>query len=1239
MKTKIKNNLKLKTLGFLLLIPLLSIASPKYYGKHIVLVVDQTPKTSAGGYLQPLGEDIKSFLFGTKSGSCKYGPDSFRFNPETDFLEVFTYGLQGNVATGNSGDAYSLSRESIEEIGNDTLFQHTLKYLVHPYENFTGAGNFEQTWDNVFKNVFDTSKTSLGKSIKANSGYGLPAFLPYAVLPFIDRSIPAQEYYIVSVSTFQTGTTGKIAKYDIEVLSQIYKSKVKATEFDKWINNFAKPYQVSDWANFSLGDVNNGVSAIGNQLVLRSAVNTSVYITSNLSLSQKSYMGKSYEINKVAISFPKDKDLDISDINLTVSAGDKIIFDANQKFTYDESRKEFIIDAQVLDLENFSKDDILSFNFTFFPKSNGNGNANVLPYVFLADRTLPANEIAYKRAPTYLYIIILCALVILSLICYYIYKKRGERATTEINLNIWPISNSRFMDVSNNHVINQDCWYYQDGKKTKNIEVSGSVKSIYPTNAKKYKLVAEYQIQDVDLNEEFSFRPDGRETNGSFRSAKVWYPLALDNDGNFAFEVTAYLEDAITVPDFSNLSHCILKLSVLVRTHFVDKNGKQITPYNQIEDKYRFIVRPAIENSDLWVALDPGTTGSCIAYGWGGLPADTNNINLACSMSTDTAGNQHLSHIFHSKVQILDHASIFDGASPVEMCVFDSESGKGDFRFGNEAHIFWGRNSFQSIKKLLGYANELEVKNDKGKVAKISGHDLAHLLIKGLCREFEKFLGNSESVKDNVKQKLLTNGHLSPSRAIVAVPNNYTVNKVQAMVDTIKRTNLFKEVHYVYEAEGVMMYYLNLNWSNLVKVANKTFIVFDMGGATINATAFNISVTTGTQSGSIYTRSISVDTVSRVGYTVGGDNIDFALINIIIGIPSFLTALNNIGKSTDDFLKENKKRLISFVQKLKLDYIEKITSKSSNLREGNIAQSEESFWTELFKFAVDCKLSIPDSITEEDKSYLKGEIAANIMDTLVMTSVRDAIKELVSDLRINDVELILSGRSVLYPRIKKMVVDTLLSSKCQVSEWSYNGSKENSDEAVKTAVVRGACWYGMFSKYVRLRHDTVTSTFGYTDMVNQRIKFIPVISKNTKFNENGEAENIVKPMDPTINTVKFIQMLGAEYDAIYNNPEALHKMAELTQVSSADIRGTVRTIKIKVDANGNFSYEISVTGETEPLTGTCNTVDADITDTNSDAYSFAALSTLDDKYDNFTNNVPEQSPKVNNTFKSSKRRF
>jgi molecular chaperone DnaK (HSP70) len=59
------------------------------------------------------------------------------------------------------------------------------------------------------------------------------------------------------------------------------------------------------------------------------------------------------------------------------------------------------------------------------------------------------------------------------------------------------------------------------------------------------------------------------------------------------------------------------------------------------------------------------------------------------------------------------------------------------------------------------------------------------------------------------------------------------------MVDCIANLNQFKEIRYVYEAEAVLFYYLS-NYSQFsggeASSDSETILVFDMGGATINAT-------------------------------------------------------------------------------------------------------------------------------------------------------------------------------------------------------------------------------------------------------------------------------------------------------------------------------------------------------------------------------------------------------------------
>ena len=64
-----------------------------------------------------------------------------------------------------------------------------------------------------------------------------------------------------------------------------------------------------------------------------------------------------------------------------------------------------------------------------------------------------------------------------------------------------------------------------------------------------------------------------------------------------------------------------------------------------------------------------------------------------------------------------------------------------------------------------------------------------------------------------------------------------------------------------------------------------------MGGATINTTAFTINVITAQNENNKYIREIELSTKARVGYNVGGDDIDYSWIRILYGIPSVVNYL------------------------------------------------------------------------------------------------------------------------------------------------------------------------------------------------------------------------------------------------------------------------------------------------------------------------------------------------------------
>ena len=132
---------------------------------------------------------------------------------------------------------------------------------------------------------------------------------------------------------------------------------------------------------------------------------------------------------------------------------------------------------------------------------------------------------------------------------------------------------------------------------------------------------------------------------------------------------------------------------------------------------------------------------------------------------------------------------------------------------------------------------------------------------------------------------------------------------------------------------------------NLKMKQNQTFIVFDMGGATINVTAFRIKVNQEvTTKGNKFTRDIDVSTVSKVGYCVGGDDIDFAIMQILYQIPQICNAFKGDNKAIWEHQVKYKPSVLKYVEELKLAFIDK---ENDQMKSGNMFINKETLWSSI----------------------------------------------------------------------------------------------------------------------------------------------------------------------------------------------------------------------------------------------------------------------------------------------------
>lgn len=1261
-----------KVLMFCLFSQLVLPVSGKVYDRHVIVVVDQTNDVQSHPSLKPVYESLCRLFQGDSTGrsgnkKSTWPSDRF-FDEKNDRISLFAFGLPGTQDNqGNYiGDFGNIKKNvTLQIISPEDCFRQIADALIGIRSVFGESGKTLNDFLNTdFYNLFHGRDSLYTLKINKQKAITLSHYVFPLILHNLDTSVMASEYVIIIVTNYKSGISLSDSEDEARIKELLAGKENYIQAFWEQLHELANPFYTIDYFQL-VPDAENGVYAKAFKLRLRSLENVSnVTIASNIYLKQDGYRNDCYQMESVKMIFTHDQSLAVNKILLRIydkngiCLKEQVVADTAEEVHAIRSEKEksYTVPGGKIVFTGINRYDenkkYLRFEYTYYTMAKDKDGYDLFPYVFKARRDYQFTpEVFMEKPASYKTGIIACILALVVLVCgllVFIYRRRGKRSKVDVELHIWPVTNSRFMEVKEKKVVSYDCWYW--GGETDNerqISVTGHLSVERMEFAKAFEYVLAYKVEDIDLNDCFGFAPEGVDATGAEKRENQFYPLGVDTEGNFQMNVRAYKKPGKS-PDFSKEVDNILECRVTVQVKL--KNGKKIEelPEKACPDnfcnEYKFIVKREIRHRDLWMAFDPGTSSSCVAYGIGGMVTDTDNIRLVPN-KTNIHGVWKDLPVFPSKIKIPEESKFFDDNGPVPPVPLEAFEEGTDYYFGNQAEQEWGANSFQSIKKLLGYTTLQTVRHRTKGAKTISGQELAHLLIKSLCFHAEKYISTHPDVSECERRLFFRNSEFMPSRAIVAVPNSYTLSKVQAMVDTVVRLNKFEEVHFLYESEAVLMNCIKANWQNIAQYEGKIILVYDMGGATINITAFKLTVHTGTNEGSVYVRKIDIHTLAKIGYGVGGDDIDYALIQMIYHIPSIEKALRD---KEIDFKKHQqtyKKKLLNFVQALKIDWIEHMnTDDKSGIATGNQTLDVNVFWNGLQQLFQEMEISLA-RFTEDDRSYFAAQqLNHSFLEEYVFSKVVDAVTEVLRFIALKavpavgnnqEVELVMSGRSVLYPGITERVLTSITGqsydnpsgSKVKYvcskpwSGFNKSGSARYDDILVKTAVASGACWYAMFSNYFSFVHNVVTSTFGFTDMVNGEVTFIPVINRNTRFDEKGCISRTSTVKDPTLKTVRFYQMLGADPEKILKE-NIRYKMNFLDEVLPAQIRGRINSITIEVDEKGNFDYKIDVCGLDAPITkennpytrlGGNNTVKTEITDENSEAYVFAATNSIDEK--------------------------
>lgn len=1228
-------------------IPVSGEDNPSYFSRHYVVVVDETPDFQTAQGLDDLKTAIKHLFKGDKDFSMldpvPNPPKDLVFDPRTDQISLFVFGLPGTQF--KDGPYRNIVNQRQQGASAKELYDLVNSNLIHKRKNFHESGkSLDDFLNGPFDSLFDCSDP-IYKEFRMKSGVTLSYYVYPAILNFLDNSIPAEEYYLIIVSNFNSGVSGAMSTQDYRRLEDLV-GRNNAQEIKNFYSDLDQQFSRNKRLEMVAGS--NRLAAFCSKIGVQSVGGAMARVSSSISFNQLEHKGKEYEMGAAEVTFSKDESLVVNRIEqiltdsktgteykYTLAEGDAVAS------LYNGSDFKFRFPKRTVQLDRYEVNDKLKVEYILYTSAVDSNTGELIPIVYRTDQDFQFTESDLVRKDPYQTAKRIALGTVLGLLLlsglYWLYLKRGWSRKAELSFRIIPISNTRFMEVRDRKVINYDCWYYRPNLQFRIISVEGNLDLEKKKFAKRYDYSLSYLVTDEDNIDEFTFRPNGNEPNGDPMRCKKRYKLHLNDDKSFKFSIVAYVDDN-QVPDFTKENILEMKVAVTAKVSRKSRNKTISEDAAQYEEKYSFIVKPAIDRPNLWMAFDPGTTGSCVAYAFGGNQNDRDNIRLAQNLEGHTEGEDTETVIYPSAIQIQKLSEFFRQPTTPELIESMEEGFEKDYFFGNTARQRFkdGENCFQSIKKLLGYTTP-QLVTGNGRSKEIEGRDLAHLLVKGLYGKVTDYILNRENRNDIRDAFLDENGNFCPSRAIVAVPNNYTMVKIQEMVDTVKRLKIFKEVHYLYESEGVFMTYLRYNWAQIPHMTDKLFVVYDMGGATINATAFIIKdVELERVTGNI--RRFAVETVSKIGYTVGGDDIDFALLKMIYGMPSVKKAFEDRGVDAADHMNKHKYQLIDFIGKFKLDYIDHVNGRE---KEGNTAIDFDTFRTNVSALFGNKKVggilidTEDDLLKQEDLDYIELQKQSHpVMDAFVFSKVRDAVSELLTGLpesvrTLSEIELIMSGRSILYPGIQHHVLNTVRSKgfKCD-GPWKGFNNPDGSinDELVKTAVASGACWYALFSNNIIMKHDLVTSTFGYIDYINAEQRFVPLIDKNAPFDINGKCSNgrlkrypYWEGVDVTIPTLRFVQMLGSNFDEIYHDGEIRipHKINILDIVQNSTLTLPVSDIEIQIDDQNNFTYSVKMRDmENQPITQKNNPdsrlkrgalVRTEIGDENSEAYIYAAL--------------------------------
>jgi hypothetical protein len=1020
---------------------------------------------------------------------------------------------------------------------------------------------------------------------------------PNLVYPLIMDKInsekPAEEYILIILTQ---KTPESYNDQDIAYLNKIYPGSLildkntAASFISNQIDNLNRTFKKIDYFNYTfnagrIGD--NSIGIYGYNIIPQGVdpdfSTPAVSINSEIKLSQTRFKSQIFRLSPVKFTFPQSSSLrpvktvlKITDLNDTVVFQDTISYlkysgkwisdhfnsDRLTKFIYKRSslkiRRLKIILPELFSESEFNE---LKINFQFIALANPL-NSNPINYIFFADAQINENNVSFasvdygkifERIWNIFYHIFL-PIIIFTLLLILIFYGKPQKLDFKINGYLDSILQVNYNTFGQIHTPYKGWKIPYENEDKIRVELKVHYRSRnYFFNWR--------PVIDLRIKENESVVPGGFKVflMPDDKSDKRYSPgdrmhLKLNKEYDIDFFICIGLTDPEIKLDDPKL--CQIKVETSLKLSGFFTGGKM-----RKSILYEFHIGNDL--GDVWVGLDPGTTGSCVSIG----DPKSRKIILGKYLQKNV-----------DPIKIIPSKIVFD-TSKAFFPTGDIIPPSNIYKYGIDAEFFASYDTspsikkFQSFKKLLGYKDALDIEFSNNQILQVSGKVLSGIIIKGMYDYLRSFLEETDKAL-NFGTRENNNYVFSPKRVVIAVPNNSTISKIQEIIDSVGYLGQFKEIRYIYEAEAVLFYYLK-NYKKFNKalkaVENEAILIFDMGGATINATIINVASKVKNEKTEFY-----IDILGKIGYSIGGDTIDYCLAQFILKFADDIQQLRAIS------INESRDKLSQLAKELKEEYIYKYfrNGHDSPSLIGPVDLAEEiNKYLEL-NISIAENSNIHRYFTKDDNGKFPL-FSDPLFTNIIYNNVRDAINEVLdlSENRKIDT-VIFSGRSTHFPFIRETVEGEL--NKRHLSARKILLDLDDS----KTAVAEGACWYGIINNNIKLRNLKTYASYGVGRTLDAmaNVEFIDLIKSGCHFYSRNNDAGLIGKASLTSDfnydghNVNFYQIMGKEGQKILEDEHQKHKFS---RIASIHIDTITEALEMTIKENDDIICKVRVNNDEE----------------------------------------------------------